>query len=125
MRQRKKKERDEDKRPAFHVTPTTGWCNDPNGFSRFGEEYHLFYQYYPYENKWIAMHWGHCRTKDFYQMGRTSMCAGTGYGIRWSGMFSGTAVEHEGKHILMYTSVLEKDLEDGTYGTPDTEHCDR
>ena len=44
---KKKKERDEDKRPAFHVTPTTGWCNDPNGFSRFGEEYHLFYQYYP------------------------------------------------------------------------------
>ena len=38
---KKKKERDEDKRPAFHVTPTTGWCNDPNGFSRFGEEYHL------------------------------------------------------------------------------------
>ena len=33
---KKKKERDEDKRPAFHVTPTTGWCNDPNGFSRFG-----------------------------------------------------------------------------------------
>ena len=29
---KKKKERDEDKRPAFHVTPTTGWCNDPNGF---------------------------------------------------------------------------------------------
>ena len=40
---KKKKERDEDKRPAFHVTPTTGWCNDPNGFSRFGEAYHLFY----------------------------------------------------------------------------------
>ena len=54
---KKKKERDEDKRPAFHVTPTTGWCNDPNGFSRFGEEYHLFYQYYPYENKWGPMHW--------------------------------------------------------------------
>ena len=30
---KKKKERDEDKRPAFHVTPTTGWCNDPNGLS--------------------------------------------------------------------------------------------
>ena len=54
---KKKQERDENKRPAFHVTPTTGWCNDPNGFSRFGDEYHLFYQYYPYENKWGPMHW--------------------------------------------------------------------
>lgn len=62
---KKKQERDENKRPAFHVTPTTGWCNDPNGFSRFGDEYHLFYQYYPYENKWGPMHWGHCKTKDF------------------------------------------------------------
>ena len=30
-------------------------------------------------------------------------------------VFPEPAVEHEGKHILMYTSVLEKDLEDGTH----------
>ena len=34
-------------RPAFHVTPTIGWMNDPNGFSVYKGEYHLFYQYYP------------------------------------------------------------------------------
>lgn len=39
-------------RPAFHVTPTVGWMNDPNGFSVFGGEYHLFYQYHPYSNAW-------------------------------------------------------------------------
>ena len=108
---KKKKERDEDKRPAFHVTPTTGWCNDPNGFSRFGEEYHLFYQYYPYENKWGPMHWGHCRTKDFIKWEELPCALASDMEYDGQGCFSGTAVEHEGKHILMYTSVLEKDLD--------------
>ena len=112
---KKKKERDEDKRPAFHVTPTTGWCNDPNGFSRFGEEYHLFYQYYPYENKWGPMHWGHCKTKDFIKWEELPCAMAPDMEYDGQGCFSGTAVEHEGKHILMYTSVLEKDLEDGTH----------
>lgn len=112
---KKKKERDEDKRPAFHVTPTTGWCNDPNGFSRFGEEYHLFYQYYPYENKWGPMHWGHCKTKDFIKWEELPCALAPDMEYDGQGCFSGTAVEHEGKHILMYTSVLEKDLEDGTH----------
>ena len=26
-------------RPAFHVTPTVGWMNDPNGFSTYKGEY--------------------------------------------------------------------------------------
>ena len=32
-------------RPAFHVSPYVGWMNDPNGFSYYQGEYHLFYQY--------------------------------------------------------------------------------
>lgn len=52
-------------RPRFHLTPATGWCNDPNGFSVYKGEYHLFYQYYPYDVVWGPMHWGHAKTKDF------------------------------------------------------------
>ena len=31
-------------RPAFHVSPYVGWMNDPNGFSCYQGEYHLFYR---------------------------------------------------------------------------------
>jgi len=38
----------EDARPKFHLTPWLGWMNDPNDFSYYKGEYHLFYQYNPY-----------------------------------------------------------------------------
>ena len=56
-------------RPAFHATPTIGWMNDPNGFSMYKGECHLFYQYHPYSNEWGPMHWGHLKTKDIINIG--------------------------------------------------------
>ena len=60
----------DDQRPAFHVTPTIGWMNDPNGFSFYKGEYHLFYQYHPYSNEWGPMHWGHVKSKDLIRWER-------------------------------------------------------
>ena len=34
-------------RQKFHIQPTTGLLNDPNGFSYYNNEYHLFYQWFP------------------------------------------------------------------------------
>ena len=40
-----------EERPAFHLSSRVGWMNDPNGFSRYKGEYHLFYQYHPYDSR--------------------------------------------------------------------------
>jgi beta-fructofuranosidase len=48
----------------YHFRPPLGWMNDPNGFCRVGETYHLFYQHYPHAQVWSAMHWGHATSTD-------------------------------------------------------------
>lgn len=111
--QEKEEPQNAENRPAFHVTPPVGWMNDPNGFSLYQGEYHLFYQYHPYSTQWGPMHWGHCKTKDFVKWEQLPCALAPDTDYDGQGCFSGSAVEHEGKHILMYTSVRELGTEDG------------
>ncbi len=51
-------------RLAFHLMPETGWMNDPNGLCQFKGEYHIYYQYTPFEPTGELKLWGHYKTKD-------------------------------------------------------------
>lgn len=93
-------------RPAFHVSGSVGWINDPNGFSCYKGEYHLFYQYHPYSTQWGPMHWGHVKTRDFIRWERLPAALAPDMEYDRDGCFSGSAVETpEGQHLLMYTGV--------------------
>lgn len=50
---------------GYHFRPPFGWMNDPNGFGRFGDHVHLFYQHYPHSLRWNTMHWGHAVSDDY------------------------------------------------------------
>lgn len=101
-------------RPLFHVTGGIGWINDPNGFSCYKGEYHLFYQYHPYSTKWGPMHWGHVKTKDFIRWERLPVALAPDQEYDQNGCFSGGALElDDGRQLLMYTGVHRQRREDG------------
>ena len=92
--------------PRFHVTGGIGWINDPNGFAPYKGEYHLFFQYYPYDTKWGPMHWGHVKTSDFVRWERLPAALAPDTDYDRNGCFSGSSVElPDGRQLLMYTGV--------------------
>ncbi len=102
----------EEQRPLFHLTPRCGWMNDPNGFSLYKGEYHLFYQYYPYETVWGPMHWGHAKSKDLITWEYLPCAMAPDEWYDSFGCFSGSAIETEdGRQLLVYTGVRKE--EDG------------
>ncbi len=56
----------EKNRPQFHFTVKRGWSNDVNGPIFYKNQYHLFWQSFPFGLSWNTgfMYWGHAVSKD-------------------------------------------------------------
>jgi sucrose-6-phosphate hydrolase SacC (GH32 family) len=79
-------------RPQFHFTPQKNWMNDPNGLVYLDGEYHLFYQYNPFGDKWGHMNWGHAVSKELVHWQHLPMALPEENGVM---IFSGSAVVDE------------------------------
>ena len=104
----------DNERPVFHLTGGIGWINDPNGFSLYKGEYHLFYQYHPYSTLWGPMHWGHVKSRDLLHWERLPVALAPDSPADPDGCFSGGALElPDGRQLLLYTGVRRIRQEDG------------
>ncbi|MEH7494381.1 glycoside hydrolase family 32 protein [Neobacillus niacini] len=96
----------------YHFMAPVGWINDPNGLVQYKGEYHLFYQFYPYDAKWGPMHWGHAKSTDFVHWEHLPVALApsedydsgevTGYGC-----FSGSGVVYGEELVLIYTGHVD------------------
>lgn len=98
--------------PDYHFASQYGWINDPNGFSIFNNEYHLFYQYYPYASQWGPMHWGHAKSSDGIKWEHLDVALAPDKQYDQGGCFSGSAIEKDGKLFLMYTGHLPNETDE-------------
>lgn len=103
-----------EEKPVFHVTPPVGWMNDPNGFSVYNGKIHLFYQFHPYTNQWGPMHWGHQVSEDMMRWEELPVALAPEKEYDAAGCFSGSGIETEEGHVLVYTGVKEIKAEDGS-----------
>lgn len=76
-------------RPQYHFSPEKNWMNDPNGLVYYEGEYHLFYQYNPFGDKWGHMSWGHAVSPDMVHWKHLPLALAEEDGVM---IFSGSAV---------------------------------
>ncbi|AUA18623.1 glycoside hydrolase family 32 protein [Streptococcus suis] len=98
--------------PQKHFSAPIGWINDPNGFVYFRGEYHLFYQFNPYESVWGPMHWGHAKSKDLVNWEHLPVALAPDKDYDKDGCFSGSAIVKDDTLWLMYTGNIVN--EDGS-----------
>ena len=97
----------------LHLKAPGNWINDPNGFIYYKGKYHLFYQHFPYAPVWGTMHWGHAVSDDLIHWEHQAVALFPTKEYDQNGVFSGSALEVDGKLYLYYSAVkyLEKDRE--------------
>lgn len=102
-----------DSRLKMHFMPPVGWMNDPNGVVYFNNEYHLFFQFYPYDIEWGPMHWGHAKSHDGikWEYLPVALAPSEEYDYssveRGHGCFSGSALTLDDELVLMYTGNVD------------------
>lgn len=90
-------------RQQFHIQPNTGLLNDPNGFSYYNGEYHLFYQWFPLGPVHGLKYWYHISSKNLVNWKDCGIGITPDKYFESHGAFSGTGIVENEKLYLFYT----------------------
>ena len=94
----------------FHIQPKSGLLNEPNGFSYFNGQWHLFYQAFPYGPVHGLKSWFHLTSDNLvdWQAEGVKLEPSTKYDSH--GVYSGTALPIGEELLLAYTgNVRDRD----------------
>ena len=95
------------RRPVFHLTPPTGWLNDPNGLCYFQGEYHVFYQYSPFNANGGVKFWGHYKSRDLLSWEQCPVMLYSDQSYDVHGAYSGSALCEDDGMYLYYTGNIK------------------
>lgn len=90
-------------RPGWHVSPPVGLLNDPNGFIYHAGQYHLCYQWYPYECTHNDKYWVQMSSDDLVNWKWESVALTPSDWFDSHGVYSGHAISHDGSITAFYT----------------------
>lgn len=91
----------------FHLIPKVGWLNDPNGLCEYKGEYHIFFQYAPFDAEGGLIFWGHYKTKDFINWQYLEPALYPDEAFDCHGVYSGSALIDDDKMYLYYTGNVK------------------
>ncbi|EMY8535102.1 MULTISPECIES: glycoside hydrolase family 32 protein [Bacillus] len=96
-------------KPIYHIHPPYGLMNDPNGVSYYNDEYHIFYQWYPFAPIHGMKHWGHVKSKDLIHWERMPVAITPTEDYESHGAYSGGSFVKNDILHLFYTGNVKYD----------------
>ncbi|MRH41355.1 sucrose-6-phosphate hydrolase [Aquibacillus halophilus] len=100
----------------YHIMPSVGLLNDPNGFVYYQGKYHLFYQWNPFGTNHSSKFWGHFSSKNLVDWHEEPIALAPSSWFDKNGCYSGSAIVHEDQLYLFYTgNVRDENGDRETY----------
>jgi beta-fructofuranosidase len=96
--------------PQFHIAPTSGLLNDPNGFSFFNGQWHVFYQTFPFGPVHGLKSWSQAVSDDLIFWKKLGLALLPDSAFDSQGVYSGSAHQINDKLFLMYTGNVRDQI---------------
>lgn len=94
-------------RLRFHLMPPVGWMNDPNGLCWYKGNYHVFYQYSPFDALGGVKFWGHWSSPDLLHWKQQPAALYPDQTWDIHGAYSGSALVESDALYLYYTGNVK------------------